>query len=383
MQSAPDVLNGRYKLLRRAGSGGMATVFKGQDLLLGRIVAVKVLHESLVGDSDFLRRFQKEAHSAANLAHPNIVTVHDVGQDGSRYYIVMEYVDGRTLKEVIGRQLEENGRPLGVNRALDLAIQICAGVGYAHRAGLIHCDVKPQNVIVTSDERVKVTDFGIAQALSETSIHDDVVWGTPHYFSPEQAAGQPATQASDVYAIGVILFEMLTGRLPFEADSHAALALKHMHERPPAITELNPAAPPQLARIVTKILAKEPAGRYRTAEQLGRVLESFRHASAQDTGAHAVPRPVAASMAELATVTAGPEPADIPFYPGRTGGTILRPPQPALTSRRPVEPEELFLAAPVDAAGTDWTAIALGLLALVSILGLIPLWYLVYLRYVG
>jgi serine/threonine-protein kinase len=280
MESESTVLNNRYKLIRRAGTGGMASVYKGQDLMLGRLVAVKVLHESLTGNVEFLRRFQQEAYAAANLSHPNIVTVHDIGQDGHYYYIVMEFIEGQTLKDLVRQLLQTTGRPLPINQALDLAIQICAGVGYAHRANLVHCDVKPQNVLVTRDNRVKVADFGIARAISQTIPDDDyVVWGTPQYFSPEQAAGEAATPASDVYAIGVILFEMLTGRLPFVADSHTALAVKHMRETPPLITQFNPSVPIQIERVIAKVLSKEPAGRYRTADQFGRILTTYRDSS--------------------------------------------------------------------------------------------------------
>ena len=163
-----------------------------------------------------------------------------------------------------------------ISRVLELTIQVCHGIGYAHRANLIHCDLKPQNVLVTRDDRVKVADFGIARAISEASQHlaDSQVWGTPHYFSPEQAAGEAPTAASDVYAIGVILFEMLTGRLPFIADSPTAVALKHLQEPPPSVIEFNPGAPRQLDDIVQKLLAKEPTARYSTAGQLGRILSA-------------------------------------------------------------------------------------------------------------
>src|SRR5690606_35992540 len=177
--------NDRYRLLERIGSGGMATVFKAQDIMLRRLVAVKLLHPGLTGDERFLRRFQREAHAAANLSQPNIVTIHDCGSSesesqGTRHYIVMEYVPGRTLKQLIQEYVAETGEPLPVSRALELAIQITAGIGYAYRAGFVHCDVKPQNVIVTPDDRVKVADFGIARAMSEVSAHlTGNLWGTP------------------------------------------------------------------------------------------------------------------------------------------------------------------------------------------------------------
>jgi eukaryotic-like serine/threonine-protein kinase len=366
------ILNSRYRLLKRAGSGGMATVYMGQDLMLGRVVAIKLLHESLTGDQEFLRRFQKEAYAAANLTHPNIVTVHDIGQDGHRYYIVMEYIEGSTLKDMIRRQMNNSGGPLPLARSLDLAIEICAGIGYAHRANIVPCDVKLQNVLVTMDGRVKVADFGIARAISESSLHDDsMVWGTPQYFAPEQAAGESATPASDVYSIGIIMFEMLTGRLPFEADSHTALAVKHMRETPPPVTHFNPSVPAQIERIVTKVLSKEPAGRYRTAEQLGRILSSYRSSAFENTGG--LPAGQAQPISEQPTA----------FYE-HTGHTPKRPVAPPNTTRREMTtPRAFHVPAPVEDTGIDWTAVILGLIALAALLGLIPLWWMVYLRFTG
>jgi eukaryotic-like serine/threonine-protein kinase len=355
------VLNGRYKIIGSAGSGGMAAVYKAQDLMLGRLVAVKVLRESLSGDAEFLRRFRHEARASANLTHPNIVTVHDIGQDNGREFIIMELVEGPTLKQVI-RDIVSRGETMPLKRALDLTIQICAGLGYAHRAGFVHCDVKPQNVLVTRDERVKVADFGIARALSHTSLHDEnLVWGTPQYFSPEQAAGEPATPASDVYAIGVILFELLTGRLPFEASSHTALALKHMRNRAPLVTQFNPALPTQIEQIIAKLLAKEPTSRYRTADQLGRILAAYRQGTQDETGRRpAVPlatRPQRVIVSRPEATSARPPPHSLADSP--------------TTLHIPVPPHE----------ETDWLAVGLGILAIISLLGLIPLWYAVYLRH--
>jgi serine/threonine protein kinase len=372
MQNSVTVLNDRYEIIERAGTGGMATVFKGQDLLLGRLVAIKILHEGLVGDDQFLRRFQKEAHSAANLSHSNIVTVHDIGQDGLRYYIVMEYVESATMKEFIREYIRTNRKPLPGAQAIDLAIQICSGVGYAHRAELIHCDIKSQNVLVTSDNHVKVTDFGIARALSEASLHESSQqWGTPQYFSPEQAAGQPPTPASDVYSIGVILFEMLTGRLPFTAESHTALALKHLKEDAPYASEFNPAIPEQLDRIVAKILSKEPAGRYRTANQLGRVLEVYRDSSLDMTGPLIAAASGITSLSEFDTapvIATGPGPST-EINANRSFGPMGE------------IPASIHLALDEPEAGTDWGAIALGIVALIMLIGLIPLWYTVYQLY--
>ena len=370
------VLNGRYKLLERIGSGGMSMVYKAQDLVLGRLVAVKMLHETFTGDPDFLARFRQEAYAAASLQHPNIVTVHDIGQDGDRHYIVMEYVEGRTLKDLV-RQYKEDGQNMPVSRALDLSVQISDGIGYAHRAGLVHCDVKPQNVLLTRDDRIKVADFGIARAVSEASQHidDDRVWGTPQYFSPEQAAGEPPSPSSDVYSIGVIMFELLSGRLPFAADSQAALALKHMQEPPPHVSDLNPAVPEQLDLIVNKVLSKEPAGRYRTAGQMARILASYRQSGWADTGS--VP-PINADTAISNSDPVGEQltqvyPFPVPIIPGSTDysgqSTVGSYGGPPGTIQQD--------------SGPDWLAVGLGVLALVALLGLIPLWYSVYIAYVN
>ena len=340
---AEYVLNNRYRVLAQIAGGGMAVVYKAHDTVLNRVVAVKVLRDTFAQDIDFRARFQREAQAAANLTHPNIVTVYDYGQDGSQSYIVMEYVEGRDLKTVIRGEA-----PLLLDRATDLMVQACAALGVAHRAGLVHCDVKPQNMLVTNDSRVKVTDFGIARAMSASVPQNvETVWGTPHYFSPEQAAGEPPTPASDVYSLGVVLYEMLAGRVPFDAPDHTALALQHMRDEPPPLTALNPAVPIQIEQIVNKALAKDPASRYRTADQLGRALLDYRRATNQATGyQRAVPVPVP------------------------TGSTTVA----ATPARSPA-------AAPAASAGTDWLGWMLGTLAFVAVVGLIPLFVLVWRAY--
>ncbi len=387
MAADPVVLNGRYRLIDRIGSGGMSVVYRAQDLSLGRIVAIKILNENLTDDEGFLRRFQREAHAAANLSHPNVVTVHDIGQDGDRHFIVMEFVDGRTLKQLVRLQ-NQQGQPLPVHRALDLSIQICAGIGYAHRANLVHCDVKSQNILVTRDERVKVADFGIARALSEATQHtaDSQIWGTPHYFSPEQAAGQPASPASDVYAIGVVMFELLTGRLPFIAETHTALALKHMHEPPPRASDINPLVPAQLDQILRKVMSKEPAARYRTADQFGRILSAYRESSLQATG------PVTpVSIFDIAPQPPAYEQPTALYQPW-TGGRPAVPAAPEIAihggdtwpEMDSISNAQTALYPSAAKSGErDWVAIILGILAVVAMLGLIPLWYFVYLAYRG
>jgi serine/threonine-protein kinase len=290
----PDtiLLNNRYQLEKPLGSGGMSVVYRAKDLMLERAVAIKVLRENFTGDADFRESFRQEARAAANLSHPNIVTVHDFGLDGGRLFIVMENVPGTDLKSI----LQQRGR-LSVSEALSLIIQACAGVGYAHRAGLVHCDIKPQNMLITPDLRLKVVDFGIARALA--SIHPDekaeIVWGSPQYFSPEQAAGGAPSPASDVYSLGVVLYEMLTGQPPFTADSSTELARMHRQAMPRSPRELNPAIPPPLEQILLKVLAKEPSARYRTADQMGRVLTNF----SQQASAHTTFSPVAPTGAAV------------------------------------------------------------------------------------
>lgn len=265
-------LSGRYRLLVKVGEGGMAEVYRTQDVLLGRAVAVKLLRPQYNSESAFLVRFLQEAQAAAGLSHPNIVTVYDVGQDGEQRYIVMEYVEGVNLKEII---LES--APFGTERVVDVGLQICRAVAVAHRAGLVHRDIKPQNVLLTGGGRVKVTDFGIARALAAPKglTEEGTVWGTPHYISPEQASGQEVGPASDVYSIGVVLFEMLTGRLPFEGESSVAIAMKHVREAPPPISRFNPRVPSELARIVARAMAKSPDARYASAGDMAHALRSF------------------------------------------------------------------------------------------------------------
>ncbi|NWF70487.1 MAG: protein kinase [Chloroflexi bacterium] len=278
--SNDTLLNGRYRLIAQQGAGGMAVIYKAVDLALGRTVAVKVLRPSLTQDRAFLDRFREEARSVANLSHPNIVTVHDFGSEGQAYYIIMEFVEGQNLKEVI-----KTYGALSIDRVLNLGIQICAGIGFAHRAGLVHADIKPQNVLVTKEDVVKITDFGIAQAFSDThpGQRQDVVWGSPHYFAPEQARGEKPNPAADVYAIGIVIFEMLTGRLPYMGQTQQELALAHIRERIPLATEFNPNVPENLARIVEKVMSKDPNQRYRMADQLGHILQSYKERGRQET----------------------------------------------------------------------------------------------------
>lgn len=279
------LLNQRYELVAQQGSGGMSVIYRALDRMLGRMVAIKILRPNLTKDPAFLEKFQQEARSVAMMSHPNIVTVHDVGNDGATYYIVMEMIEGDDLKKLI-----KTRGALPFDKALELAIQICAGLGFAHRSQLVHADVKPQNILINREGIVKITDFGIAQAYTDTmpQTRSEVVWGSPHYFAPEQARGEKPSPASDVYSIGVVLFEMFTGRLPFVGPTQRDLALAHIQAEVPRAIELNPDLPIELSNVIYKVMSKRPNDRYKHADQLGHILQQVRErrrSSARQTAA--------------------------------------------------------------------------------------------------
>ncbi|SMB94670.1 serine/threonine protein kinase [Thermanaeromonas toyohensis ToBE] len=272
------ILEGRYEIKEALGGGGMAQVYRGEDRLLHRSVTIKILREQFASDKDFIARFQQEARSVAKLSHPNVVSIYDVGQEDGLYYLVMEYVEGRSLKEII----KERGH-LSVREALDIALQICEALEHAHENGVIHRDVKPHNILITKHGRVKVTDFGIAQAMTEATLtYSGTLIGSVHYLAPEQARGEPTGVTVDIYALGVVLYEMVTGELPFQGDTPLAVALKHLQEEPRPPRELNPAIPPALERIILRALAKDPARRYPTAAALRADLRALRSVLEED-----------------------------------------------------------------------------------------------------
>ena len=248
------ILGNRYRIVEKIGDGGTAFVFKGLDTILNRHVTVKVLRPEYAGDQDFVRRFRREAQAAAGLSHPNIVSVYDVGHENGVHYIVMEYVQGRSLKALI----EEMGR-LNIYQAAEYAANIALALSHAHKHGIIHRDVKPHNILISDDGRVKVTDFGIAQAVTASTLtYSGEILGSVHYFSPEQARGGATDEKSDIYSLGIVLYEMLTGRIPYSGESPVSVAVKHLQEPFPDPEEVNPQIPRALCQIVRKAVEKDP-----------------------------------------------------------------------------------------------------------------------------
>ena len=293
-----DLIADRYELEEVVGTGGMSTVFCARDVQLDRRIAIKILHERFADDPEYLERFRREARAVARLSHPNIVTVIDRGVDDGRQYIVFEYVEGENLKELVQR----TGR-LPVRRALELALAVADGLSFAHEHGLVHRDVKPQNVLLSREGELKVTDFGIARSLhvEHGVTQTGTVLGTSEYLAPEQASGKPVSPATDVYSLGVVLWELLAGDVPFEGENFVAVALRHLNEPPPDLRERRPDVSPRLAAAVECALAKDPARRFPSMAALAREL---RACLAEADGA--VPAPAPVEDAELTLVTPRP-----------------------------------------------------------------------------
>ena len=314
-------LGGRYEVIQRVGGGGMALVYKARDLLLGRFVALKVLRPQFAHDEEFVRRFRREARSAASLSHPNIVGIYDVGQDGDDHYIVMEYVEGHTLNELIRERA-----PFQPEEAVHIAVQICEALEHAHQNQIIHRDIKPHNILIGKNGRVKVTDFGIARAVTAATItQTGSVVGSVHYFSPEHAKGVATGEKSDIYSLGIVLYQMVTGRLPFLGESPISVALKHLQEPFEAPRRVNPLIPQSLENIIVRAMRKDPSERYQSAREMREDLETclrpdrlheapleFADEESETTRVMPAIRPA------MAAVGAGREPY-VPARPARSG----------------------------------------------------------------
>src|SRR5436190_21939052 len=258
-----QVFDGRYRVVRKLGTGGMANVYLAEDQELGRSVAIKMLDERHSQDEQSVERFRREAKNAAGLSHPNIVSIYDRGQAEGTYYIAMEYLEGRTLKELLVTR-----RPTPIAVAIDYARQILSALGFAHRHGIVHRDIKPHNVVVAPDGRLKVTDFGIARSGTSQMTETGSIIGTAQYLSPEQAKGAPVTPASDIYSVGIVLYEMLTGSVPFTGDTPLEIAMKHLSATPMPPSEIRHDVPHELDSIVLRALAKNPEDRYQGSDEM-------------------------------------------------------------------------------------------------------------------
>ena len=345
-----EPLGGRYRLLDLIGEGGMALVYRAEDTLLHRTVVIKMLREQYASDPGFVARFEQEARAAAGLGHPHIVAIYDLARDDGRTYIMMEYVPGPSVKDLL------RAGPLPAGQAVTIAAQVCSALGYAHQAGIVHRDVKPQNILLAAapsaggDIVAKLADFGIAGALGETAqTHPGEVLGTVQYISPEQARGEPVGPASDVYSAGAVLYEMLAGAPPFDGETPAAIARKHVEEAPPPLSEANPLVPARLDAIVRKALAKYPAERFASAEEMAESLRRYHDFGEQRTGA--IPM----------TAAAGP------------------PPPPVRPQRATLEDvEERPLR-----GGLDWLFFLMGVVLVALLVGLGVLGFAVYRSYSG
>jgi eukaryotic-like serine/threonine-protein kinase len=357
--AAGTMIDGRYRVISRVGSGGMAEVYCAEDGQLGRRVAVKLLHERFAQDEEFVERFRREASSAASLSHANIVSVYDRGEWGGTYYIAMEYLDGRSLDSTVREEA-----PLTPERAIEITEQVLRAARFAHRRGVVHRDLKPHNVIIDDEGRVKVTDFGIARAGASEITQTGSIMGTARYLSPEQAQGHVVSPRSDLYAIGIMLYELLTGTVPFEGDSVVAIALRHLSEPPRPPSAFVPTISPTLDAIVMRALEKSPERRFADADEFLSALETERERLRAENGSRTAalapvipvvtPTTVYQNPATYTTQSLGPPLAPLtggygtaPAYwdPNTTGiippGTIMLPPG---SRRNPIWPWALFAA---------------------------------------
>jgi eukaryotic-like serine/threonine-protein kinase len=351
-----SVFDDRYRIERKLGAGGMADVYLAEDQELGRRVAIKILNDRHAADDSFIERFRREAKNAAGLSHPNIVSIYDRGEAEGTYYIAMEYLDGRSLKElIVGRG------PAPIKTAIDYARQILAAVGFAHKHGIVHRDIKPHNVLVNSEGRLKVTDFGIARSGASQMTEVGSIIGTAQYLSPEQARGAPVDQTSDLYSVGVVLFEMLTGQVPFTGDTPLEIAMKHLSEVPRPPSELRPEVPHDLDSVVLRALAKDPGERYQSAEEMDadlmRVAEGLPVDPDTETAATAVLSGSGLmAAAPTSVISRAPTAPTSGAPPGRTPPAGYYGYEGPPRRRRPVWPWMLSILLLLAAAGAAWFA---------------------------
>lgn len=365
---AGSVIAGRYRLDALIGEGGMASVWRGTDLSLSREVAIKVLREEVAAQPDAVARFRREAHAAAKLNHPNIVQIYDTGVDGAIHYIVMEYLPEPDLKKSIA-----DWAPLPEQKVIDVAAQCCRALSYAHRNGIVHRDVKPHNILFTADGRAKLSDFGIAAAVGTGgTAPGGVVLGSAHYISPEQVQGSPAGQHSDLYSLGCAMYEALTGRTPYEGETEAEIAAKHLRERPPPPRSANPALSPSIEFVVNKAMAREVSQRYRTADEMLTALAKLSAGEELDrTGVLPAPEGATAILQPAAPPS---EPAPPPVRSARDEMEV-EPPTGARTTKAPAESAPV-LRPPPEPKPSAWgiaATVVIGLAALLVVAWLVKI----------
>ena len=345
MTTSFPIIGNRYQIIGTIATGGMAVVYLAKDLLLERDVAVKILRQDYSQNQAFINSFKSEAKASAKLNHPNIITVFDFGQDRQRLYLVMEYVNGRDLKLLIKEK-----KRFDLHDTLYYLIQACEGLGYAHQSGIVHCDVKPHNMLISSDNTLKVTDFGIARALDTISAVEkhDVIWGSPYYISPEQASGQPPSPYSDVYSLGVIAYEMLTGHPPFQGKDAESIASLHRSVNPKPITELNKAISPRVNSVIMRALSKVPSNRYANGFEFSKMFKKLRDESEYDV--------IKTDLVDKAKIGINENPQ--PF---------IAAVNKSVDRDKPLIPDH------------DWFSILLGIIALIMAGGLVPFWIYIYL----
>jgi eukaryotic-like serine/threonine-protein kinase len=320
------LFDGRYRIMRKLGTGGMANVYLAEDEVLGRRVAIKILNDRHAGDDQFVERFRREAKNAASLSHPNIVSIYDRGEAEGTYYIAMEYLDGRSLKELIVAR-----GPAPINLAIDYARQILAAIRFAHRHGIVHRDIKPHNVLVDAEGRLKVTDFGIARAGVSQMTEAGSIIGTAQYLSPEQAKGAPVDQTSDLYSVGVVLYELLTGVVPFSGETPVEIAMKHLSTVPPPPSAKRKDVPRALDLVVMRALAKDPAERYQSAEEMDADLRRVSRGTAispvtEEAATAIIARPPPSAVTEIKPRA----PENVPYAPPPAYYDYEEPPRRAL-----------------------------------------------------
>lgn len=341
-------IGNRFQITQLIGTGGMSIVYKAWDSTLDRDVAIKVLRQKYAQTEEVREQFQQEAKSAARLSHPNIVTVYDSGIDGMRIYIALQYIEGSTLK----LHIQSRGNINLINE-LDYAIQMCKGVDHAHNNKIIHCDLKPSNILINQSNQIKITDFGLARVMQQT-IHEQesYFWGSPFYISPEQAQGKSPTVASDIYSLGVVLYQMVTGSFPITGNSVEELLNKHIGYEPVPPKQLNGMIPVALNDAILRCLQKDPRKRYKSASQVRDIMANIRHSIILNSTSNALPRP------------------NINVDTEKMNAAKKQPENPA---------ENLF----EEVRKFDWKTILLGLLATIAAAGLIPFWIYVYFNVPG